>query len=252
MDDVEQVNEETQFTHSEQTEIATQESTEPAKETQIKDEQADANARNWKRANEARKRLEQENRKKDEQIDQLLKALQKPQQPEVADELDALQHDEFIPKGKIDKLLAKNATKIREQTRQEIEEAFNKKEQGRWRERLNQKFSDFEDVVNVETLSLLEEQEPDVAEAIAELKDPYKVGIQTYKYIKALGIKDTLGNSKRKKEVEKKMTENEKTLQSPQVYDKRPLAQAYKVTDAEYKNLYKEMMDAAGQSGFSF
>lgn len=53
---------------------------------------------------------------------------------------------------------------------------------------LKGKFSDFDEVVNPETLAILEEQEPELAQTICELKDPYKIGVQSYKYIKALNI----------------------------------------------------------------
>lgn len=247
MDEVEETTHE--VVNSEQPEVAPQESTESAKEDQSHE---DRNERNWRRANEAIKRREQEIRQQREEIAELRKMVEsKNQQPEV-DELDTIQADEFIPKGKIDKLWEKRERRLREETKKEIEEAFLMKEKLRWKDRLKEKYSDFDDVVNVETLSLLEERDPEIAETIAELKDPYKVGIQSYKYIKALGLTNSLGSDKRKKEVEKKLTENEKTLQSPQVYDKRPLAQAYRITDADRKALYKEMMEAAGAGGFSY
>lgn len=253
MDEVEQTMEEN-IVQSEQPEVAPQESTESqVKETHKVEEQEDTNARNWRRANETRKRLEQELKKKEEQLEQLLKAVTKQQQPPEVDELDSVSADEFIPKGKIEKMWDKREKRIREQTREEVERAFQEKEKARWKEKVREKFPDFEDVVNVETLDLLEQQEPEVAENIADLKDPYKVAIQSYKYIKAMGLtSDKVSVSKRHREVEKKLDENKKTIQSPQVYDKRPLAQAYKITDADHKALYKEMMEAAGQSGFSF
>jgi hypothetical protein len=252
MDDVEHVMEQP-ITTSEQPEVATQESTEPAKETQQSNEQEDTNARNWKRANEARKRLENELRKKDDEVAELRKLVyQKLEQPKEVDELESISGEEFIPKAKIEKLWDKRERRLREETKKEIEASFQEREKSRWLERIRTKYPDFEDVVNVETLSILEEQEPDVAETIADLKDPYKVGIQSYKYIKALGLTNKVDTSKRHKEVEKKLEENKKTLQSPQVYDKRPLAQAYKITDADHKALYKEMMESAGMAGFSF
>lgn len=251
MDDVENTVDQT--IESLQPEVAPQESTEPAKEAPQVDQREEENARNWRKANEARKRLEQELRKRDEQIEELIKVVsKKPEQPPEVDELDSIAGEEFIPKAKIEKLWEKRERKLREDSKKEIEAAFQEREKARWKDRIREKFPDFEDVVNVETLSILEEQEPDVAETIADLKDPYKVGIQSYKYIKALGLTNKVDTSKRQREVEKKLEENKKTLQSPQVYDKRPLAQAYKITEADHKALYKEMMESAGLAGFSF
>lgn len=250
MDDVENTIEQTII--SEQPEVAPQGSTEPAKEANLVNEQEETNARNWKRANEARKRLEQELRKRDEQIEELIKAVGKKDSPAEVDELENISADEFIPKGKIDKLWEKRERKLREETKREVESAFQEREKARWKDRIREKYSDFEDVVNLETLDLLEQTDPEVAETIAELKDPYKVGLQSYKYIKALGLTGQVSVSKRKREVEKKIESNEKTIQSPQVYDKRPLAQAYKITEADNKMLYEEMMKSAGSAGFSF
>ena len=57
-------------------------------------------------------------------------------------------------------------------------------------DRLNRQYSDFSEVVNPETLSILEEKEPELAATIADLKDPYKIGVQSYKYIKAMGFQN--------------------------------------------------------------
>ena len=172
--------------------------------------------------------------------EELIRAVSKPQAPEPVevDELDTVGDEDFIPKGKISKLMKREAKEIRADVRKEIEQELHKREQSRWKQRISQKYPDFEDVVNLDTLDLLEQEDPEMAETIAELKDPYKVGLQTYKFIKATGLSDRVGTMRRGREVETKIKENAKTVQSPQVYDKRPLAQAYKVTEAEKTALY--------------
>ena len=117
---------------------------------------------------------------------------------------------------------------------------------------LKAKYTDFDDVVNPETIAILEEQEPELAQTIIDLKDPYKIGMQTYKYIKALNIVDSVPQARRSKEVGKKIEENKKTVQSPQAFDKRPMAQAFKLTETEKTKLYEEMMSCASQAGFSY
>jgi hypothetical protein len=100
----------------------------------------------------------------------------------------------------------------------------------------------------VETLELLETKDPELAETIAQLKDPYKMGIQSYKYIKALGLQNELPTARRHKEIEKKLEKNAKSVQTPMAYDKRPIAQAFKATEADKRRLYEEMMQYAQQS----
>mgnify|MGYP003657555658 CR=1 FL=1 len=240
--------------YSEQTEIATQETASPQSEApKPVDEQEEKNARNWRRANEKRKHLEKELKRRDDQIEELIRAVSKPQTPETpeVDEFDGIGDEDFIPKGKISQLVKRETKNIREEAKKEVEQVLRKREQARWKERIEKRYPDFEDVVNLDTLDLLEQEDPEMAESIAELKDPYKVGLQTYKFIKASGLSDRVGSMKRGREVETKIEENAKTVQSPQVYDKRPLAQAYKMTSAEKTSLYAEMMSAASQvSGY--
>jgi hypothetical protein len=115
-------------------------------------------------------------------------------------------------------------------------------------ERLNRQYSDFSEIVNPETLSLFEEREPELAQMIADMKDPYKIGMHSYKYIKAMGISSKIPESRRQKETEKAIDKAEKTVQSPMAFDKRPIAQAFKMTDAMKKELYREMTGYAAMA----
>jgi hypothetical protein len=55
--------------------------------------------------------------------------------------------------------------------------------------------------------------------------------------------------NRRAKEVEKKIEENSKTVQTPQAFEKRPMAQAFKMTESELAVLYKEMTHYANMAG---
>lgn len=74
------------------------------------------------------------------------------------------------------------------------------------------------------------------------------MAIASYKYIKALNLVDKIPNSRRVKEVEKKLDRNGKTIQSPLAFDKRPMAQAFKSTQEDKNRLYEEMMGYASQA----
>ena len=167
-----------------------------------------------------------------------------PAKQEV-DEFDKISDEEFIPLGKVKKLAEKNTQKVLKNTeelvRQEVQKALKKQEDTQFMDRLNRQYSDFSEIVNAETLSILEEKEPELAATIAESKDPYKIGVQSYKYIKAMGLSQSAKESRREKEIDKAITKSEKSVTSPMAYDKRPIAQAFKLTDAMKKDLYREM-----------
>lgn len=179
------------------------------------------------------------------QIMQAQLASQQPVRQEVVDELDKIGDEEFIPLGKVRKLAEKNSQRVlksaEDLVKQEVAKALKQRDQDQFMDRLNRQYSDFSEVVNPETLSLLEEKEPELAATIAESKDPYKIGVQSYKYIKAMGLSQKATESRREKQLDKAIEKSEKQVSSPMAFDKRPIAQAFKLTDAMKKDLYREM-----------
>jgi hypothetical protein len=198
--------------------------------------------RNWKAIRERQKELERDlklQREMNEKLMQMQQAAQ-PKSPQEIDELDSISDEEYVPKGKSKKLVRKEVEPLRQEIEQ-LKEQLNRREKQDQFNNLKRQFSDFDDVVNNETMALLEQTEPELAETILDLKDPYKIGVQTYKYIKALGIKDKLPAANRLKEVDRRLEKNAKTIQSPLAQEKRPMAQAFKLTDEEKSKLYEEM-----------
>ncbi len=161
------------------------------------------------------------------------------------DELDKLGDEEFIPLGKVKKLAEKSSQRAlknaEDLVKHEVAKALKQRDQDQFMDRLSRQYSDFSEVVNPETLSLLEEKEPELAATIAESKDPYKIGVQSYKYIKAMGLSQKATESRREKQLDKAIEKSEKAVASPMNFDKRPIAQAFKLTDAMKKDLYREM-----------
>ncbi len=178
------------------------------------------------------------------QIMQAQLANAQPVRQEV-DEFDKIGDEEFIPFSKVKKLADKNNQKVLKNTEElvkhEVAKALKQQEQSQFMDRLNRQYSDFSEIVNPETLSLLEEKEPELAATIADLKDSYKIGVQSYKYIKAMGLAKSATEARREKEVDKAIAKSEKAVTSPMAFDKRPIAQAFKLTDAMKKDLYREM-----------
>lgn len=209
----------------------------------------EADERNWRAMRLKNAELEKRVKERDEMFEKLLaKQLETSQKPEP-DEFDSIGAEEFIPKGKVEKLVERKALQYAEQiAKKEVEKHFKQQNDNQFLDRLNRQYSDFSDIVNPETLSLLEEKEPELAQTIADLKDPYKIGMQSYKFIKAMNLVSKAPESRREKEIEQKIAKAEKSVQSPAAYDKRPMAQAFKLTAAMKKDLYNEMMGYASSA----
>jgi hypothetical protein len=209
--------------------------------------------RNWKAARERQKDLERELRMQKELNERLLQMTPQHAPKQEIDEFDAIASEDYLQKGQVEKLVQKKAERIAQDIAQrEVAKVMHERDQSQFMHKLKQQFSDFDDVVNAETIELLETQEPELAQSIAASKDPYKIGIASYKYIKALNLADQVGGVRRSKEIDKAMDKNSKTVQTPQAFDKRPMAQAFKMSESEKTALYQEMYNAASKSGFGY
>lgn len=207
---------------------------------------AEEQERNWAAMRQRQKEMEIEIRQKNELLDRFLQQ-QQPQQvkQEVVEEEEP--DDDYVPAGKV-KGIARRTVQPLEKKIQELEQKIANQEQQKLIQNFRTQYSDFDDVVNVETLEMLEKTEPELAATIAQIKDPYKMGLTSYKYIKASGLLDKLPNARRSKEINQKIEQNAKTVQSPSAYDKRPMAQAFKSAAVDSKKLYEEMMHYAAQA----
>lgn len=208
----------------------------------------DSQERNWRELNRAKKELEKKAKMQEEWIEKLMKYQNPHPVTQEVDELDSIPDDDHLVKSQSRKLVKKEVAPLQKRI-DELEQQLHRQSEFNRLNSLKSKFSDFDEVVNPETLAILEEQEPELAQTICELKDPYKIGVQSYKYIKALNISDKIPASRRSKEVERKIESNKKVVQSPQAFDKRPMAQAFKMSEEEKSKLYEEMMGYASQAG---
>lgn len=197
--------------------------------------------RNFRELRERQRELERDLKIQRDLNEKLLAISQtaSPKVPEI-DELDSISDEDYVPKGKSKKLVRKEVEPLRQEI-QELKEQLNRREKQDQFNSLKRQYSDFDEIVNNETMALLEQSEPELADTIAGLKDPYKIGVQTYKYIKALGIHSKVPTANRLKEVDRKLEANAKTIQSPLAQEKRPMAQAFKLTEDEKSKLYEEM-----------
>ncbi len=230
--------------NSEVQQVATEVETEVNEVNETQRLKNEADERNFKAMRLKNADLEKRLKERDDMFEKLMLAQlsNQPNQKQEVDEFDSIGDEEFIPKGKVKKLVENNARKYAEEIAERKVAEFHKKQQdSQFLDRLNRQYSDFNEIVNPETLSLLEEKEPELAQMIADLKDPYKIGTQSYKYIKAMNLSQKVPESRREREIDKAIDKSNKSIPSPTAFDKRPMAQAFQLTDAMKKDLYREM-----------
>ena len=214
----------------------------------------DRQDRNWKELNRSKEEWKRKALMQEELMARVLN--QQPQAPNAnsvqpqEDILSDIAKEEYVPGEKVARGL-KHLKQDFDRQVQELEKRYQQKEQNSLFSDLKREFPDFEDVVNSETLSALEEHNPRLAMTIASSKDPYAIAIQSYEYIKAKGLYNK-PVSKRAAETERKIEQNKKTVASPQTFDKRPIAQAFQMTDDVKKELQREMYNAAQMVGMGY
>lgn len=205
------------------------------------------NDRNWKAAMEKKRELERELKMQRDMNERLLATFQQPKTPQEVDELDAIAENEYLDKGKNKRLVKKELQPLQ----QKIAELEHKLSMQTNMNQLKRQFADYDEVVTPETMLLLEEQEPELVDTIVGSKDPYKIGVQAYKYIKAMNLSSKVPDARRAKEVERKIEKNANTIPSPLANDKRPMAQAFRLTEQEKSALYNEMIGFASQASMA-
>jgi hypothetical protein len=205
--------------------------------------QEDVQERNWKAIRQKQADLERQLREKDEFIQKVILS-QQPQVLQKNEEVD-LAPDEYANYGGVHKVAQKTVQPLEQKLKQlEDQIAY---------QNFLKEYPDYEQTVTKEALSLLEQEKPKIAEKLLKLKDdPLAMATLSYEYIKAYNIGDKLPQARRVREVEKKLEKSSKTVQSPLAYDKRPMAQAFRETDADRKAIYEEMMGFAAGSGFGY
>ncbi len=257
--DEDQNSEEEEVTPQDQDSTIVDEQTQEEVQGDPPGQEGDPQDRNWRelrRKNEAAESKNQQYEEKLQMQDQFIKSLLTqnqnqntvPAQPEVVDKFAQIPQEEYPTFGQTRDLVRQDSRAI---AREEFIKLERERDAVRFRERLQAKYPDFDEVVNSETIALLDKQEPELASTIADLKDPYKMGLQTYNFLKSMNLGGSSDDKRHAKEVAKKIDKNEKTVQSPQAYSKRPMAQAFSMSNMsteEKQGLYDEMMGHASRT----
>lgn len=201
--------------------------------------------------------LERKAKMQEELLQQMINAQRMPQQQYVQPEEDVIEQlakQDYVAGQDV----AKAFKKLKQEMKSEMDEVRKSHTSHQQNSLLNdvkREYADFDQVVNPETLDLIEETNPRLAASLAKTmkEDPYSFAIQSYEYIKSKGLSKPA--SKRIVETEKKIEQNKKIVQSPQAFDKRPMAQAFdsdRLVEDQKKVLQREMYKYAQQAGMGY
>jgi len=217
-------------------------------EPNLPKEQESVQERNWKDMRQRQDALEKELKKKEDMLEKFMTMQLQQNQPQQAHVEPEEPDEDFIPKGKV-KSVAKKAVEPLEARLKELEARLEAQKQQDALNQLKVRYSDFDEVVNPDSLALLEETEPELARAMVASGDSFKMGTAVYKYLKAINNPQAMADKKHSKEIDKKLAKNEKTVTSPMAYDKRPMAQAFnnQLSKDEKQKLWEEMNGYASQ-----
>ena len=211
----------------------------------------DPQDKNWRELRKGKEVAEQKVQQAEEKLkmqEEFIKNLMAQKQqpaplPEPVEETVQIPQDEYPTFGQ-------SQQSARAIAREEFALLEKKRQEGLFKERLREKFTDFDTIVNPETIAILEKQQPELAATIADSKDSYKMGFQIYSFLKATNP-NSADDRRHAKEVVDKIEKNEKSVQTPQAYNKRPMAQAFSMTNMskdDKNRLYEEMTGFAQQS----
>lgn len=206
-----------------------------------------------KKLRKERQELSQKNRMLEDLLAQQMQA--KPQAVSVQEEdfIDQIQKEEYVPGEKV----AKGFKHLEQKFAKRLAEVENKYKANAYQNQINElkrDYSDLEDVVNPDTLQIVKEKNPRLAQTWVGLDD-YTLYVQAYPYIKNSGILEDIPGFKRAKEVDKKLEQNKKTVPSPASFDKRPMAQAFdpnRLSKTQKDELLQEMSHFAGLGGGAY
>ena len=222
---------------------------------QDKNTQAEAQAipnHAWAAMRKKNEELERKAMMQEELLKQIISSQQGslPQAPQEEDILASIQSEEYVPGEKVAKAFKKQEERFARQLH-EMERKYQGFQDKSVLDDVRRDHPDFDEVVNPDTLALLKEIDPRRAIALENTPDAYVREATRYDIIKARGIHDQVPSAKRAKEIDKKIEQNKKVVQSPQVYDKRPMAKAFDYARLDKKaqeDLRSEMYHYASQA----
>ncbi len=241
-----------------QTESSQEQPTQELSETsQVASDQQDKSwiRRNRRDRDEAIRRAEEAERKakiQEEVIKQLMTNHPAQSGQSEEDILGQLEREEYATGDKMAKAMKQQKQDLERQIA-DLKKAQQQSYLERQEAEIRSQYADYDDVVNPDSLDMLKETNPRLFTRVANLLkvDPMDGAVFAYETIKGAGIGDKMPDVRRSKEVEKKLDQNKKTIQSPTSFDKRPMAQAmnYPETKEARQALWNETLKYASMGG---
>lgn len=184
-------------------------------------------------------------REKDQQIEDLQRQFssfsRKPAPPEEEDETLRMGDEDIVTVGQARKLAQKMAQRV-------ADDAIRRRDASMVDERVSLKYPDYADVVTPENIKLAEQLEPELADAIGNMDDPYKKRVSAYKLMKRL--QGSRGGNEMDRQ--KAMANSQKPLSVNAVTKQSAIGNAHRfengLTKDLQKQLWKEMQDIRKQA----
>lgn len=134
--------------------------------------------------------MRREMREKDQQIEELRQQFSKTEK----DDLVNLAEDDILTVGQARRLAKEMAKKV-------AEDAIKKRDAETVEERMQLKYPDYSEIVSKENIELLKQTEPELAQSLYHMPDPYSQAVAAYKLIKRISVKKEDSHSMEKRKV---------------------------------------------------
>lgn len=221
----------------------TETATNPAPEVSAREAEQE---RNWRAMRESQEQLRMEleqQRLRNAALEQEFQKRYKAAPEKVEEDLPQLAPDDWITADQYKKMTQKL---IKESVAKALEEDRKARAAQEFPDRVKAKFSDFDAVVSEENVNKLKALEPEIAQALGQISDPYAQAVAAYKYIKTL-----VPATDPKVEAAKQRIADNATKPGTATTNNStsPLAHAGAfergLSASDRANLYKEMLQAA-------
>ena len=183
---------------------------------------------NWKELRESKKQLERELQELRAEVSRITSPPPAPQEEQ------SLGDDDLVEGKHLKKVFS------------QIEKRLSSYQEAQIPDRLRAKFSDFDRVVNAETIEKLKRSEPELFSSLTASSDLYAKGVSAYKAIKRFGIVEDDSYAGEKAQLQRNMA---KPGSPSSVQGASPLSQAnlysQRLTPELRKQMYQEMVEAA-------
>lgn len=147
---------------------------------------------NWA---EMRRKMQEKDQQIDELRHQFSEMSTKKPKPEEEDDLASLAEDDILTVAQARKLSQKMA-------RSEAVKLIKEREAETVEERVQLKYPDYSEIVSKENIELLKQTEPELAESLYHMPDPYNQAVAAYKLLKKTTVKNDAPSLEKRKAME--------------------------------------------------